>query len=405
MTPPLRSGQAPLGILHLTTFLQGGAGRAIADLACAQRSSGHRVTVVTSATGQGAFDNYPEYLDRLRAAGVVLHRWDSLFTRDLTLNMRVVARLQAHVDARRLDVVHAHAAVPALIGRLFLREAGRRAAVLQTQHGWGVNKTATQAAFDLAMLKDMDTVVVTSRATAELLVARGCTAPRFEVLPCGLPSEGSAPPAGAVDALAPLRARGARLVGCIGSVTDNKNQRLAIDALTRTDAGVVAVFIGEGGEALAEYARQRGVAERVVICGYQPQAAGWLPLLDALVVPSRTEGQGLVVLEAFRAGVPVIASDIPALAELVEDGGNGVLFESENAGSLAGAISRALGLPAPDRQAMLTAARQRFEGGYTIDRMVARHEALYRRLVQWKKSGGGGPHGAAAGVPGAKRPD
>ena len=41
----------------------------------------------------------------------------------------------------------------------------------------------------------------------------------------------------------------------------------------------------------------------------------------------------------------------------------------------------ALGLAAPDREAMLTAARQRFEGGYTIDRMVARHEELYRRLA------------------------
>src|SRR5688572_30966960 len=73
---------ASLGILHLTTFLQGGAGRAIADLACAQQAAGHRVTVVTSDTAHGEFGNYREYLDRLRAADVALHLCDSLFSRE-----------------------------------------------------------------------------------------------------------------------------------------------------------------------------------------------------------------------------------------------------------------------------------------------------------------------------------
>lgn len=370
-----------LGILHLTTYLQGGAGRAIADLACAQRTSGHRVTVVTSATSRGGFGNYSEYLDRLRDAGVVLHTWDSLFTRDVSLNMRVVANLHAHLDAQQLDVVHAHAAVPAFIGRIFRRDAGRRIALIQTQHGWGVNKTPAQAAFDLAILKAMDSVVVTSRATADLLVSHGCVIDRFDVIPCGLPSESSTPPTEAIELLTPFRNRSARLIGCIGSVTDNKNQRLVIDALTRsTDKNLVAVFIGEGGEVLADDARERGVSERVLACGYQPRASAWLPLLDALVVPSRTEGQGLVVLEAFRAGVPVIASDIPALVELIQDGENGLLFESENAQALAAAISQALALSAAARQAMLNAAKERF-CSYTIARMVTRHEELYRRLV------------------------
>lgn len=369
----------PLAILHLTTYLQGGAGRAIADLACAQRANGHRVTVVTSATSQGGFGNYPEYLDRLRAAGVVLHAWDSLLTRDRALHMRVVARLRAQVAVNELDVIHAHAAVPAFIGQLFVRDARRRVPLVQTQHGWGVNKTPVQAAFDLAILGQMDAVVVTSRATADRLRD---AASEFEIIPCGVPAEIGVPPADAIEMFEPIRQRGARLIGCIGSVTDNKNQRLVIEALTRmTDPDVVAVFIGEGGDALADYARERGVGDRVAVCGYQPQASAWLPLLDALVVPSRTEGQGLVVLEAFRAGVPVVASNIPALAELIEDGRHGLLFESESADALAAAMSRALTLSAPARQVMLAAAKERF-GAYTIDRMVSRHEELYRRLVE-----------------------
>ena len=371
-----------LGILHLTTFLQGGAGRAIADLACAQHAAGHRVTVVASTTARGEFANYPEYLQSLRRAGVTVHTWDSLFTRDLALNMRVVAHLRGHVPVQRIDVVHAHAAVPAFIGRLFIRDAGnRRVGLVQTQHGWGANKTTAQAAFDLAVLHDVDAAIVTSQATADLLAATGARS-AFEIIPCGLPSNDAAePPPDAVKVLEPLRARGARLIGCVGSVMANKNQRLLIDALGKTTSNIIAVFIGEGSERLVEYARARGVGDRVVACGYRPRASRWLRLLDMVAVPSRTEGQGLVALEAFRSGVPVVASLIPALAELIEHGTNGLLFEPDNADALAGAIERVLGLTEQERHALVTAACQRFHAGYTVERMVARHEALYRRVV------------------------
>src|SRR2546428_4791532 len=58
---------------------QGGASRAIVDLACAQRHAGHDVLVVTSRTGDGNYGNYPHYLDRLRAEAVPLLVEDSLF--------------------------------------------------------------------------------------------------------------------------------------------------------------------------------------------------------------------------------------------------------------------------------------------------------------------------------------
>ena len=115
----------PLGVLHLTTFLQGGAGRAITDLACAQHAAGHSVTVVASDTACGEFGNYPEYLERLRAAGVMLHLRDSLFARDISKSMRVAEMLCQSLDASRLDVIHAHAAVPAFIGLLEGRNFGK----------------------------------------------------------------------------------------------------------------------------------------------------------------------------------------------------------------------------------------------------------------------------------------
>jgi glycosyltransferase involved in cell wall biosynthesis len=378
---------ARLNILHLTTFLQGGAGRAIVDLACAQHAAGNRVTVVASRTGQREFGNYPDHVDRLRSAGITFYTCDSLFSRDAALNMRVVGMLSRSVDVTAVDIIHAHAAVPAVIGEQFAAGARRRIGLIQTQHGWGINKTPQQAAFDIAVLTRVDRVVTTSRATAEQLVSCGAPRESMVVIPCGLPirDPGEPPVGSAVEA---RRTSGARIVGCIGSVTDNKNQRLLVGALQSIpDPSIVAAFVGEGSNTLADDARALGVADRVLACGYQPHASRWLPLFDLLVVPSRTEGQGLVVLEAFRARVPVVASGIPALRELIQNELHGFLFESERAPALACAIRRALSLTSTQREAMTGAARSRFEADFTSEQMVDRHERLYRSVVAARRGG------------------
>jgi glycosyltransferase involved in cell wall biosynthesis len=380
---------APLGIAHLTTFLQGGAGRAIVDLARAQRDAGHDVVVLTSDRGQPGYGNYPHYLDQLRDAGVPLLVEDSLFTRDQALNRRALARLRAERPRGTLEVVHAHAGTPARIARLYAAAEDHGVAVIQTQHGWGVAKTPEQAREDLAVLDEVDRIVVTSEATRSLLAARGVPRGRVETIPCGI--AGTAPrsvPEDAVRTAAELRARGLRVVGCIGTVNANKNQRLLIDALARPALrDAAAIVVGEGGEAVAAQARGLGLGDRVRAVGYQPDADRWLPAFDVLAVPSLTEGQGLVVLEAFRAGVPVAASAIAALAQLVTDGEHGWLFDPHDADALARTLTVALRLPEARRDAVRMAARRRFDQQYTIPVMLARHEALYRRVIADRSHG------------------
>jgi glycosyltransferase involved in cell wall biosynthesis len=117
------------------------------------------------------------------------------------------------------------------------------------------------------------------------------------------------------------------------------------------------------------------------VLGYRPDAERWMGLFDLLVLPSLTEGQGLVVLEAFRAGTPVIASDIAALRQLVTDGETGWLFEANQADALANALTRALDTAPGERERIVRAARTTFLADYTLDVMVARHETLYRELL------------------------
>jgi hypothetical protein len=101
-------------ILHLTTFLQGGAGRIIAALAVAQRRSGHDVTVVADDGGEDGYGSYPEYLAALAAAGVGYATLRSTFKRELPLAMQAAQQLRAIAGPSPPDIVHTHASIPTL---------------------------------------------------------------------------------------------------------------------------------------------------------------------------------------------------------------------------------------------------------------------------------------------------
>lgn len=124
---------------------------------------------------------------------------------------------------------------------------------------------------------------------------------------------------------APCRARDAFRFVCIGRLAPQKNQALAIAALSRlTTQGVGAklILVGDGEDRanLAQMAGELGVADRVSFAGEMRCAASILAHdTDALVVPSRFEGQSRVVAEAQSFGIPVLASaGVPDTAWLVD---------------------------------------------------------------------------------------
>ena len=294
-------------ILHVSTFLQGGAGRIIAALAVAQRRAGHDVTVVVDAGGQTGYESYPEYITQLVGAGVGFHAITSTFTRDVALNVRAVQELRSLVGPQVIDVAHTHAAIPTLVARLAL---SRRSYVplAQTMHGWGIRKTPEQAATDSTLLGLADAVVTPSVAARETLRRLGLDETSVHVIPYGLEKAPSSSTPDASDAVlfAQLRAPGTSIALCIGTIGDRKNQALLVRALSSLN-GVAAVFIGDGdAEPLRTLAAELGVSAQVHILGYRTDASRYLTLADFLVLPSMNEGLPIAVLEAFRSGVPVV---------------------------------------------------------------------------------------------------
>jgi glycosyltransferase involved in cell wall biosynthesis len=372
----------PRSIVHLTPILHRGHGHTVAELACAQRAAGDDVLVVASATGTFGYQNDPHVLNRLESADVAILVEDSLFDGAPALHQRVLAQLRRVRHADTVDVLHAHAAAPAAIALSFASDAtARRPVVIQTQDGWHA-KTPEDARRELDLLTAVDTVIVTSTATRDFLISAGIAPDCVMVIPNGLTPHAPRPLPAAVDTMKQIRGPGRVVVGCIGAVTENNNQALLLRALAVEPArSVHAVFIGDGGQTLDVRARALGVADRVHVVGYQAEAETWIGLFDAVIVPSRMAGRELVVLEAFRAGIPIVASNIPPWCELVTDYDTGWLFESDDARSLATAIGRATSIRREIRDRIVDAAARKFLAGYTTEVMVARHAELYDRVA------------------------
>jgi glycosyltransferase involved in cell wall biosynthesis len=373
-------------VLHLTSFLQGGAGRAIAALAAAQHRGGHDVVVITSATGAPGYGNYRAHLDALRHAGVTVDEVDSLFTRDDSAHEAVINHVhRRHGGISRFDIVHAHAAVPSAIALRLRERSGVRVPVLQTMHGWGIAKTPEQERADSAVLNAVDRVVVPATSSARLLESIGVAAARIQVVHYGVP-----PRAGGGAGSDPLytdirawRRDGGAAICCVGTIGERKNQRLLVDALQALgDRRLFAIFVGDGdADGLRGHAGRAGIAPRVRVAGYRDDARGIVAACDVLVLPSLSEGQPLAILEAFCDGVPVVASAIPELQELVDDRVTGWLHDPRSAESLAAVLRQVLAQDAGEQIALIERARAEWRARYSLDRMVDGYAALYAELT------------------------
>src|SRR5207248_1091833 len=150
-----------------------------------------------------------------------------------------------------------------------------------------------------------------------------------------------------------------------GRLTKIKNQGLALRALRRarinskTDLRLAFFGDGEDREVLASLARELGVSDRVLFCGWEGDRARIFCDLDATCISSLNEGTPVCLIESLAAGVPVISTRVGGVTDVVRQDEDGFLVESENEEALASAFvaisSRARGGVRPERSAEVRA--------------------------------------------------
>ncbi len=146
---------------------------------------------------------------------------------------------------------------------------------------------------------------------------------------------------------------------------------------------------GELRKAVQHQVRALGIESRVRFLGVRSDIPDLLRAADVFVFPSRWEGNPLSVMEAMAAGLPVIATAVGGVPELVEDGVSGILVPNEDHNALVGALQQ-LVQRADLRAQMAHAARRRAEERFDIRHTVAAYESLYESLLQRARTAGNG---------------
>jgi glycosyltransferase involved in cell wall biosynthesis len=362
----------PLRVATVITRLEGGAG--VLALRGA-RALDPGVAVPTIVTGSGG-----RLLDEATAAGLEVIIDPSL--REVIAprsDLLALGRLERLFRQRTFDVVHTHCAKAGAVGRLAARRAGVPR-IVHTFHGFPFHEFQSAArrrayvSIERRLGQITDVALCVGVGVAAEAVRRELIAPE-RVRTIGVVVDGPDRERASMNARLPQERERARhalglsaqatVVGTVGRLTYQKAPEdflTALQKLRRPD--VVGVWVG-GGELAERIARRarRLSGPRVILAGERTDVLDLLPAFDVFALPSRYEGLPTVVVEAMLCGVPVVATAVNAVPDLVVPGETGLLVPTGRPGRLAAAIRYLLDSPELAAR-MAVAARVRLGDQY-----------------------------------------
>jgi glycosyltransferase involved in cell wall biosynthesis len=302
------------------------------------------------------------------------------------LDPRWLITLRRSLVRDPVEIVHAHSPVAAVGARIVARSLprGQRPRVVVTDHNvWDSYVKATRWAD--AVTSSLDDVRLTvSEAVRTSLPAR--IHRRAEAVPQGIDvDEVQAQRAHRADVRAELGLESDALV--VGTVANLRPAKAyphlltaAVEVVERLP-DVRFVTVGHGplkDEVDALHARL-GLGDRLLLLGHRPDAVRVMAACDVFVLASLHEGLPVALMEALALGIPVVATKVGGIPELIEHGREGLLVTPGRPQELASALVTLLTDPGC-RQRMADAAGRR-GAGLSIDTAVRRTEAVYRQLA------------------------
>jgi glycosyltransferase involved in cell wall biosynthesis len=362
------AGNRGLRVATVITRLEGGAG--VLALRGAQVLGSEAVTP-TIVTGSG---------DRLleEAASCGIEVLVEPMLREVIAprsDLLAIGKLESIFRERAFDVVHTHCAKAGAVGRMAARRAGVPR-IVHTYHGFPFHRFQSPVrrqayiAIERRLGRTTDVALCVGSAVAAEAIQRGLIAPE-RVSTIGVAVDGPERLRASMNVGLPEARRRARavlglpgdatVVGAVGRLTYQKAPEDFIAAMREIGRpGVIGIWIG-GGELAERVAREAAglpPGVRVVLAGERTDVLDVLPALDVFAMPSRYEGLPTAIVEAMICGIPVVATAVNAVPDLVIPGVTGMLVPPRRPSQLAAAVRHLLDSPdAAARMADVARAR------------------------------------------------
>ncbi len=363
-------------VLHVVAPAEvGGLERVVQSLALGQAGAGEEVHV--AAVLDQAHVGHP-LLDTLAAGGVTTHPIvlpGRAYWRERAATLELGRRL-------RPSVVHTHGYRPDIVDAGAARRL--RIPTVTTVHGFtgGGWKNRLYERLQRRAYRRFDAVVVVSRPLVERLIQDGVPPHRVHFVQNAW--QESTPP---LDRPAARRALGLRengfLIGWVGRLSGEKGPDVLLDALVHlTDLPISLSVLGNGSEqrSLAARAQRLGLERQVRWHGIVPDAGRYFAAFDVFVLSSRTEGTPIVLFEAMAADVPIVATRVGGVPDVVS-AAEAALVTPDDPLALAVAIRTTYCDSAAGRE-RAQRARASLGRDFTTPPWVDRYAAIYRLVTR-----------------------
>jgi len=288
-----------------------------------------------------------------------------------------VYRLLLHFKPQ---LVHVHSAKASVIGRLAARRAGIKS--IYTVHGWAFSKgnPALKRIFAFVVEKLMapftNKFVLVSRYDKLIALDRIASDEKLLVIYNG------------IEGKAESRNKSARLDNnhvtliCVARLSKQKNIPCLLRAMGQLEGDFRLQIVGTGPDELElkRLSKTLGVESKVSFLGESEEVFRVLDAADIFVLSSDWEGLPIAIIEALSAGLPVVATNVGGVSEIVSDAVNGFLVERDSAKMLADKIST-LALDSEKRYEFSKQSKRIFLEKFLIEDMTRRVSALYNQVI------------------------
>ncbi|MEO8227982.1 MAG: glycosyltransferase [Gemmatimonadota bacterium] len=367
----------PLTILHVAAPAPaGGLESVIRMLAACQVARGHAVhALLVMEPG-----DVPPLAEPLRASGVQVHVLE-VGARAYAAEWRAVRRLCRTI---RADIVHTHGYRPDIVAGLAARSL--RLPFVSTVHGFigGSRRGRINEWVQIRALRRAAAAIGVSKAIVERLEREGVPRDRIHLVPNAWSSTARLLERSAARAALGL-GPDEFVVGWVGRLSREKGPDVLVAAVRELgDLPLRVSVIGDGPEGPGLRAQLQGdrASGRFIWHGAMADASQYFRAFDAYVLSSRTEGTPISLLEAMAARVPVIATAVGGVPDVV-DGDSAILVPTNDPAALAAALRAVANEPTAAHERAEVAYR-RLETRFAAASWVDRHDAIYGAVVRPK---------------------
>ncbi len=364
-----------LKVLHVAQTAQGGVGSYLEEIVAlqVQRHGAESVRVVLPQEHAACFPG-------LAVARLLPFRTSN--TGRLGGSMRMAVQAMRAVRHWQPDIVHLHSTYAGLVMRPLLALMPKAPKVIYCPHGWAFDRKLSSfqaysiAAVERVLSKLCAAIVCVSMQDAAQARAAGISAKRLKVVLNGIADIPPLPREEAENAWPLGRLR----ILFVGRLDRQKGVDILFSAMDMLGERAFAVVVGAA--VVADVRSALTPPNNVKVVGWidRHDIAKLYASADMLVLPSRWEGLPITILEAMRAGLPVVASRVGGCPETVQDGLTGRLVAPEDAHQLAAAV---LSLNDVSLRAAIGArGRQLFLQKFQIGRVFEELELVYRTAIE-----------------------